>query len=186
MLDYLAMLDYLDMLESTKYFGILPNIPQIFYQIFVPGYWAPSLSAAKLFTAPGYSCFVYLNPLFVCWNSFSFFVLNSFMAAKFVFVRALMIGFLAMLDYLAMLEYLDMLGLSSHARLSSYAGVSSHVRLSFMINQSIHAGLSSHARISRHTRLSRHDGLPSLIITMSTQVLQLQKENLSFCDTWLT
>ena len=64
MLDYLAMLDYLDMLESTKYFGILPNIPQIFYQIFVPGYWAPSLSAAKLFTAPDYSCFVYPNPLF--------------------------------------------------------------------------------------------------------------------------
>ena len=47
--------------ESAKY---LPNIcPQLLSSFF---------SATKLFTAPGYSCFVYLNPVFVAWNSFSF------------------------------------------------------------------------------------------------------------------
>ena len=68
--------------ESSEY---LP----IFCHIFVPGYWAPSLFVPKLFTAPGYICFLYLNSPFVCWNSFSFFVSNSFRAAIFVFAWAL-------------------------------------------------------------------------------------------------
>ena len=57
--------------------------------------WGDSVPSSPSFTrngctdAPGYSCFAYLNPLFVCWNLFSFFFSNSFMATKFVFVWAL-------------------------------------------------------------------------------------------------
>ena len=77
---------------GDEYHGNPPNILvicQIFLRIFVPGYWAPSLSPAKLFTAPGCSCFVYFNPRFVSSISFSFFVSNSCMATKFIFVWAL-------------------------------------------------------------------------------------------------
>ena len=47
-----------------------------------------ALDCCLQFNAPSYSCFVYLNPLFVCWSSFSLFVSNSFMASKIVFVWA--------------------------------------------------------------------------------------------------